>query len=269
MHHKIIPVYNGSFTVKFGEFSELEVVKNTDFKIHSFIFLVIDENGEAVVVDTGFSTKNIFGFDSVYERPAGSDVISGLDAHGYNPAGIKDVILTHIHWDHTGGMEYFPEATFYAQAEDFRFLIDMGPDEDTAYYTDHWLSRLDSFHVVDGEYELKSGIRMFFSGRHSAGHQLVEVNTRDGKVILAGDENTSHKKFWESMPDEYWVKLREKYHDTLYWGDDVLPKVKRWFDSKNLPAKEHKVLKLSDIQKMGKHVLFSHDPGLMNIKSIP
>ena len=179
------------------------------------------------------------------------------------------MIFTHIHWDHTGGMKYFPEAVFHAQAADFRFLFNMDPDDETAYTPDHWMPCLSRFNIVDGEYELKPGIRMIFSGRHSAGHQIIEVDTAEGKVIIAGDELTSHKKFWLTMPPEYWVALREEYYDKLYWIHDRLPEVERWFNNKNIPVNNHKVLKLPDIQKMGKFILFSHDENLLKIESIP
>ena len=67
MYHKVIPVYNGNFTVEFGRFSELDQVKQTNFNIHSFVFLIIDETGDAVVVDTGFDIDNIFGFGSTFD----------------------------------------------------------------------------------------------------------------------------------------------------------------------------------------------------------
>lgn len=270
MYHKVIPIYNGNLTVGFGEFSELEVVKAVDFNIHCFAFLIIDETGDAVVVDTGFSTDYVYGFDSTYDRSKDFSIRKAIAEYGYDTEKIKNVIMTHIHWDHTGGMHHFPEATFHVQTLDFSALLDMLPDEEIAFVPGHWEPCLSRVHLVDGEYELKPGLKMVFSGRHSQGHQIIVVDTTEGRIILGGDEMTAHKKFWENMPADYWVKLRERYFDQYYWTHDRLNIVSDWLGGRyRKPGENDKVLKMSEISKMGKTVLFSHDINLLKIKSIP
>ena len=45
-----------------------------------------------------------------FENPA--EVIGRL---GVDAATVEHVVLTHLHWDHAGGVRLFPRATFYLQ----------------------------------------------------------------------------------------------------------------------------------------------------------
>jgi len=268
--HKVIPVYNGNLTVNFGPYSELDHVKNSNFHIHSFIFLIIDSEGDAVVVDTGFCENHLFGIDSVCSRPEDAKIVRSLALHGYDAAMIKNVIMTHIHWDHTGGMKHFTNAQFHVQINDFTALMAMDANDETGYCPDHWLNVLPKVNLLDGDYELKPGIKLKYTGWHSPGHQIVEVDTLEGKVILAGDETIDHKSFWQMMPDEFWLSMNERHPGKFYWVDKHLDQVETWLagrTGKIIPSKIKP--KYSDIFKLGKHPLFSHDVNLLKIKSIP
>ena len=51
----------------------------------------------------------------------GDDVVSQLAMGGFSPSDIDHVVLSHLHYDHAGGMEYFPNAQFYAQRRELEF----------------------------------------------------------------------------------------------------------------------------------------------------
>ena len=114
---------------------------------------------------------------------------------GIEPAEVPDVVLTHMHWDHAGGMEYFPKATFHIQAEEMAYCT--GPCmcqpflrrpfdvEDVqsavrALYSDR-------LRIHDGTVELAPGVTLHLIGGHSGGIQSVRVPTQRGWVVLAGD----------------------------------------------------------------------------------
>ena len=102
MNHIIYPLYNGSFNILMKSARSME-------DIHCFAFLVVDENGEAVLVDTGFDPDAIPGANTALIRTEDQQVKVAIEKLGFDPAGIKDVIMTHIHWDHTCGMRDFPK----------------------------------------------------------------------------------------------------------------------------------------------------------------
>ncbi len=62
-------------------------------------------NGRTIVMDTGFNPVSAARRGrELLRTPAQALLDAGID-----PAETKDVILTHMHWDHAGGMEYFPQ----------------------------------------------------------------------------------------------------------------------------------------------------------------
>lgn len=275
MYHTIIPIFNGFFSIDFATMLKTPVsywpfnpqIENSP----SFIFLIIDEQGDTVLVDTGFNKDYIFGYPpfSSYQREKKDELPDSLNAHGFQPEDIKQVILTHIHWDHTGGMMFFPASTFYAQAEEFRALFHLLPNEETGYCPSHWLPYLSNIQLIEGNMEIKPGIKLILSGGHTAGHQLVEVETTAGKVLLEGDIRFNYNPIWQ-VPHENWDSLRRGPGKNMFWSSAVLPAIRDWLErshfmtsvSNSIPERE---LKSSDYYR----VLVSHDASLLNIKSIP
>lgn len=67
-------------------------------------------------MDTGFDAESAARRGrSLMRTPAQALLDAGID-----PAETKDV-LTHMHWDHAGGIKYFPKANFHLQASEMSF----------------------------------------------------------------------------------------------------------------------------------------------------
>lgn len=274
MYHTIIPIFNGFFSVDLASLLNIPesywpfnpLVDNSP----SFIFLIIGEDGTSVLVDTGFSKDYVYGYHpcSSWLQNESDELPHALKARGFQTENIGQVVLTHIHWDHTGGMEYFPNSTFYVQAEDFRALFRLQPNEETGFCPSHWLPCLSRIQVIEGNMEIKPGIKLIHSGGHTAGHQMVEVETKAGKVLLEGDKRFDYSPMWR-VPQENWDLLRFGPGKHMFWSSDVLPAVKDWLktkqalDSPVLPTLKREFS--SDYHQ----TIFSHDPRLLNIKSIP
>ena len=82
-----------------------------------FLVFAIRGNGRTIVMDTGFNPVSAARRGrELLRTPAQALLDAGID-----PAETKDVILTHMHWDHAGGMEYFPKAMFHLQASEMAY----------------------------------------------------------------------------------------------------------------------------------------------------
>ncbi len=147
-----------------------------------------------VVIDTGFTAETGARRKRDYLRhPA-----DGLAALGIAADSIRDVVITHFHYDHVGGYRSFPNAQFHVQDDEMRFA--------TGRHMCH--ARFShSFEVADiegmirlvysgrvtfhnGDAELAPGISLHRIGGHTAGMQCVRVHTQRGWVVVASD--TSH-----------------------------------------------------------------------------
>ncbi|MEA1961262.1 MAG: MBL fold metallo-hydrolase, partial [Bacillota bacterium] len=201
MFYTIYPLYNGNFSVVFKTISQnLPELKN----IPSFAFLLQHEDGELILVDTGFAINHIPGVNSKGNREPEQELHNAVRALGFDPLSISTVILTHLHWDHTAGMYLFPNATFCIQGEEFRSLFSLNPNEETYYAPAHWLPLLSCIHLVEGNIELRPGLRLIVTGEHTAGHQVVEVQTKEGLYLLGGDAPFNYDQLWKLIPPEGW-----------------------------------------------------------------
>ena len=93
------------------------------------------------------------------------------------------VVNTHLHFDHCGGNRLFPGVPIHVQRIELEealtrddYTIREWVDFEGATYVEH-----------DGEVDLLPGVRLLPAPGHSAGHQIVVVETDEGPVVLGGD----------------------------------------------------------------------------------
>jgi N-acyl homoserine lactone hydrolase len=101
----------------------------------------------------------------------------------YVVSRVAVVVNTHLHFDHCGGNRLFPGLPIHVQR---RELADARSKED--YTVREWVDFPGSTYVEhDGEVEILPGVRLVPAPGHSAGHQVVVVETDEGTVVLGGD----------------------------------------------------------------------------------
>src|SRR5262245_21977175 len=76
-----------------------------------FFVWALKGGGRTIVIDTGFDEKMARKRQRKVSRP----VAEGLKAAGIDVAGVKDVVLTHMHYDHAGNHDILPNATYHVQ----------------------------------------------------------------------------------------------------------------------------------------------------------
>ena len=158
--------------------------------------------GRELLVDTGFSRAMAAKRGRDHLRcPAESLGLLDVDARS-----VRDVVITHLHYDHVGNFELFPNATFHLQEREMRYATGryMGHEcfrgafevEDVVGMVRRAYQGRVSFHEGDGE--LFPGISLHLVGGHTMGLQVVRVATRRGWIVLASD--ASH--FYANMEQE-------------------------------------------------------------------
>ncbi len=138
---------------------------------------VIEHPDGRVLVDTGMTELH----------PAVADMDPRLvplsEQAGFDLAGIDVVVNTHLHFDHCGGNHLFPGRPIHVQR---RELDDARSLED--YTIREWVDAPGARYVpVDGEVELLPGVRLVPAPGHTAGSQVVVVETGARPAVIGGD----------------------------------------------------------------------------------
>ena len=145
-----------------------------------------------VLVDAGIDPARPVPIDGItFHRSP----VEGLAELGIRPEQVDYVVLSHLHYDHTGTVAAFPAARYVVQRRELDYWT--GPvaarirrehwlvsREDVGHLTGPARSRLD---LVDGSAEVVPGLEVHHVGGHTAGMQVVRVRTAAGPVVLASD----------------------------------------------------------------------------------
>jgi len=170
-------------------------------------FYLIDHPEGLVVVDTGISHDMLddpasYGPDGAEFMEAFLPAIDyGPDSHprahleraGYAPEAVDYVVMTHLHSDHAGHMDSFPDAEFLVRTEELRYAHWPVPVQEVFYLPgDFDVLRSDAYDVtpVEGAYDLfgDGSVQLFPTPGHTPGHQSVQVELPEtGTVILGAD----------------------------------------------------------------------------------
>jgi glyoxylase-like metal-dependent hydrolase (beta-lactamase superfamily II) len=156
-----------------------------------FYVWVIANPARTFVVDTGFDAAMAVRRKHDLVKP----VDEGLRALGIEAGSVQEVIVTHLHYDHTGNYDLFPRARYHLQDDEMAYAtgrcmghphlrLPFEADDVVAMVRKVFAGRA-VFH--DGDDEVAPGVSVHRIGGHSKGLQSVRVKTRRGHVVLASD----------------------------------------------------------------------------------
>ena len=173
------------------------------------------------VVDTGFDAAMAKKRGRVISNP----IAEGLKAVGVAPESVKNVIVSHLHYDHTGNYDTFPNARYHLQDMEMGYAtgrcmchqhlrIPFEEEDVVAMVRKVFAGRV-CFH--DGAGEVAPGITVHKVGGHSKGLQCVRVKTKRGYVVLASDATHlySHIESGRVFPITYNIGEVLEGYDTI------------------------------------------------------
>ncbi|MEO0363286.1 MAG: N-acyl homoserine lactonase family protein, partial [Pseudomonadota bacterium] len=169
-----------------------------DHPIDYFVWLLV--NGDRrILVDTGYDAAEA----ERRGRPITRDPVEALAAYGADAAQIDTVIVTHLHYDHAGGLDRYPAAKFHLQDAEMAYATGpcmCNPTLKMPFTVEHvveMVRHVYSGRVVfhRGDAEVAPGVTVHRVGGHSKGLQAVRVETRVGPVCLASDATHFYENF--------------------------------------------------------------------------
>jgi glyoxylase-like metal-dependent hydrolase (beta-lactamase superfamily II) len=158
----------------------------------AMVFWLIRGGGRNILFDTGFHREAwLRQFPTAdYLRPDEAVKLAGV-----RPEDVTDIVISHAHWDHMGGIDLFPKATVWIQKQEFAYYIGdawqprgrhggIDPDDVKALVQRNTEGRL---RLVDGDnVEILPGIHAYTGARHTWASQYIRVDG-DPPYVLASD----------------------------------------------------------------------------------
>lgn len=163
---------------------------SVDESINAFL---VKANGRLILVDAG--TGLLFG-------PTLNKLEASLKSAGVAASQISDILITHIHTDHTGGLMdgtrmVFPNAIVHIDQRELGFWLDSGNRDRASAankkYFDEAIAKVKPYvdagkvQVFDGATQLFPGIRSVAAPGHTPGHSFYEIQSKGDKLLFWGD----------------------------------------------------------------------------------
>jgi N-acyl homoserine lactone hydrolase len=151
---------------------------------------VIETASERILIDTGLNPAAIADPAVYYERPDVFSVFAPEQeqsvAEQLDVGSLSKVVLTHLHWDHVGGLQLIPESVpVVIQRSEWQAGHDDGAVARNAFLPRDYVNGSREVVLVDGDCDLlgDGSIELLLTPGHTPGHQSVRI----GELVLGAD----------------------------------------------------------------------------------
>jgi glyoxylase-like metal-dependent hydrolase (beta-lactamase superfamily II) len=160
--------------------------------------VVVRSGGKTILIDAGL------GADPDLHLPRAGQLVKRLDAAGIDLGSVTDLVLTHMHMDHIGGLlvdgvkeQLRPDLRIHVAAAEVKFWespdfshTSMPPGFPDALrsaatrFVNQYHNHLRPF---DEQYEMAPGVLVRRTGGHTPGHSVVRLASGGDRLTFAGD----------------------------------------------------------------------------------
>ncbi len=160
--------------------------------------VVVRSGAQTILIDAGL------GLDPDLNLPRAGQLMKRLAAAGIDLASVTDVVLTHMHMDHVGGLlvdgvkeQLNPDLRIHVAAAEVKFWE--SPDFSHAVMPQGFPDALRAaakrfvkdyqthLRLFEDEYEVAPGVVVSRTGGHTPGHSVVRVASGNDRLMFAGD----------------------------------------------------------------------------------
>jgi glyoxylase-like metal-dependent hydrolase (beta-lactamase superfamily II) len=158
--------------------------------------VVVRGGGRTILIDAGMGVE--------FPLPRAGQLVHRLEAAGIDLASVTDVVLTHMHMDHVGGLlvdgvkdRLRPDLRIHVAAAEVKFWespdfsrVSMPPGFPDALrrtakrFLDEYRSQ---FRTFETDYEVAPGVVVHRTGGHTPGHSVVRLASGGERLTFAGD----------------------------------------------------------------------------------
>jgi glyoxylase-like metal-dependent hydrolase (beta-lactamase superfamily II) len=151
-----------------------------------------------ILIDTGMGNKWDEKSQTIYKIDQAVNLESELLKHGLKLEDITDVLLTHLHFDHTGGstklengklVPAFPNAKYLVQKKNFEWAMNPSERDKGSYIKDNFepLIKEGVLNLVDGEIDFDENISFKVINGHTFSQQMIKISDSSNTLLYCCD----------------------------------------------------------------------------------
>lgn len=161
--------------------------------------LLLESDTRKILIDTGMGRKWDQKASAIYRiNQSEFSIENSLAAEGIKPDEITDVILTHLHFDHTGGstkiendkiIPTFPNAVYYVRKSNYDWAVNPSERDRGSYLKENFEPLMSEgvLNFSDTEEEFDDEISFFVANGHTFGQQLVKISDGNETIFYCCD----------------------------------------------------------------------------------
>src|SRR5690554_310364 len=166
--------------------------------------LLLVNESRKILIDTGMGNKWDEKSKNIYAIQ-GNSLKETLKQQNISPDEITDIILTHLHFDHTGGsteiengriVPAFPNAKYYVQKKNYAWAINPSDRDRGSYLKNNFQPLMDEgvLQLIDGEKFFDDEIELIIFNKHTFAQQLIKISDSSNTIFYCADlfPTTSH-----------------------------------------------------------------------------
>ncbi len=160
--------------------------------------LLLDGGGRKILIDTGIGEGWEDKFKQIYRLEYKNVLAESLKKAGVSFDDITDVILTHLHFDHTGGstklengkwVPAFPNAQYHIQKKHFDWAINPSERDRASFIQNRFMPLIENgvLNLIDGDNQFDDEIEFMIINGHTYGQQMVKISDSGNTLLYCGD----------------------------------------------------------------------------------